>query len=103
MNILIEMFGGYFCLAIVFIAQPAFVWFAAKLAFLDCAFKEAAAIATVCALLLIVPMVGLLLSCVALFVLLIWWLHAEFTEAVLAFSVTLILESVLIWFGVREL
>jgi hypothetical protein len=96
MNTLAEMFGGFFCLSIVFMIQPAFVWVSAKCIQLDCSFSEAAAMAIVCILLSTVPIVGLPLSCVAFVLLFIRWLRAEGAEAVVAFSVCLVLESLLI-------
>lgn len=93
MRILAELF----CFSIAFAVQAGFVWIAANVVRLDCRFKEAAIIALVCALLLIIPKVGLLLSCATFFVLFMTWLRADLTDAILAFLVNCILGILLIF------
>ena len=92
MNIL----AGLVCLTISVSVQAAFVWLAAKVVRVECAFKEAAIIAVVCALLLFVPKIGLLLSPVAFFFFFLRWLDADAPQAILAFLAHIFLNLILI-------
>ena len=100
MDIILRILGGLLCLTIAFAVQAAFVWAAAKIVMLDCKFKEAAVIAMICAALLMIPKAGLLLSCIAFFVLFVKWLRAGIPAAVLAFLINCILELLLLGAGV---
>jgi hypothetical protein len=100
MNIIGGIAAGILCLTIAFAVQAIFVWVTAKIVRLDCTFAQAAVVAFICALLLMVPKVGLLLSCIAFFILFTKWLRADFTEAFLAFLVNCMLEFLLIFIGV---
>lgn len=96
MDLITGIVGDILCLAISFSVQAAFVYWGARVVRVDCTFKEAAIIAGVCALLLLVPKVGLLLSPVAFFVLFMRLLAADVLQTVYALIAHIFLNIVLI-------
>ena len=85
------------CFSISVVGQSAILWAATKIVRLDCSFREAAIVAVVCSLLLLIPKFGFLLAAIAFFTLLIKWLDADVTEAVLLSVVTFLLQMLLLW------
>jgi hypothetical protein len=89
------------CFAIGVAGQAAIIWAATKIVRLECTFREAAIIAVVCSLILLIPKIGFLLAAITFFILLIKWLDADVTEAVLLSAVTCLLQMLLLWATLR--
>jgi hypothetical protein len=85
------------CFSISVVGQAAIIWVATKIVRLDCTFREAAIVAVICSLLLLIPKIGFLLAAITFFTLLIKWLDADLTEAVLLSVVTCLLQMLLLW------
>jgi hypothetical protein len=85
------------CFSISVVGQAAIIWAATKIVRLDCPFREAAIVAVICSLLLLIPKIGFLLAAITFFTLLIKWLDADLTEAVLLSVVTCLLQMLLLW------
>ena len=85
------------CFALSVVGQSAIIWAATKIVRLDCTFREAAIVATICSLLLLIPKVGFVVAAITFFTLLIKWLDADLTEAVLLSVVTCALQMLLLW------
>ncbi|MBN9689259.1 MAG: hypothetical protein J0M24_03390 [Verrucomicrobia bacterium] len=85
------------CFAISVVGQSAIIWVATKLVRLDCTFREAAIVATICSFQLLLPKVGFVLAAIAFFTLLIKWLDEDVTEAILLSVVTCLLQMLLLW------
>ena len=85
------------CFSIGVVGQAAIIWAATKIVRLDCTFREAAIVAVICSLILLIPKIGFLLAAITFFTLLIRWLDADMTEAILLSVVTCLLQMLLLW------
>jgi hypothetical protein len=85
------------CFSLSVVGQSAIIWVATKVVRLDCSFREAAIVATICSLLLLIPKVGFVVAAITFFTLLIKWLDADVTEAILLSVVTGLLQMLLLW------
>ena len=85
------------CFGIGVVGQSLIIWAATKIVRLDCTFREAAIVAVICSLVLLIPKVGFLLAAITFFTLLIKWLDADVTEAILLSVVTCLLQMLLLW------
>ena len=85
------------CFSISVVGQAAIIWAATRIVRLDCTFREAGIVAVICSLLLLIPKIGFLLAGIAFFTLLIKWLNADLTDAVLLSVVTCLLQMLLLW------
>ena len=95
MNTLNDIVGHILCLAIAFAVQAAFVLLAAKFVRASCTFKEASTIAGICAVLLMVPKIGWLLSPIAFFFLFRRMLAADGLQMIYAFLAFIFLNVIL--------
>ena len=91
-TVLTGTYLGLFCLLTAIAVQALFVWAGARFFGLDCRFREAAVISMICALLLVIPWIGIFISCVGFFVIFMKWLRANWVEALVTFLVSFTME-----------
>jgi hypothetical protein len=77
------------CFAIGVVVQSLVIWVATKIVRLVCTFRQALLISVICNLLVFIPVVGILVSLIAFFVLLNKWLDADAMDSALVAMVTL--------------
>jgi len=77
------------CFAIGVVVQSLVIWIATKIVRLVCTFRQALLISVICNLLVFIPVIGILVSLIAFFVLLNKWLDADAMDSALVAMVTL--------------
>jgi len=77
------------CFAIGVVVQSLVIWIATKIVRLVCTFRQALLISVICNLLVFIPVIGILVSLIAFFVLLNKWLDADAMDSALVAMVAL--------------